>query len=193
MLRCLLFGATLCLPVALDAQTNAASPTQIDSLQMDMYYAKKRILELITDMDGRTERIKALEVENYLLNKKLTELETRIKALQADSPAEASPDGGTDTTISPSPQLFVAHTHDSGGLISLYRREIDSAQAENFVAEADCETVGAWFEDSFSIRDYNAFFVRSDRGVRVCEKLINGWHSLRAGETKRAHVITEPF
>ena len=237
MLRSLLLGAVLCLPVALDAQTDAASPPRIDALQTDMRLVKEKFLDLLTDMDYWTERIKALEVQNYLLMERLAELENgegdddlsrrvagleerafseefvakladsletlqdlglrldeleaRIGTTQAGSPSEALPRDGAPTPISPTLQSYLAHTDGSGRLISIYRHEIGATQAENLVAAADCESIGTWFEESFSARDYNAFFVRSDRGVRVCEKLRGGWRSLRAGETRRAHLITE--
>ena len=238
MLRCLIFGVALCLPVALDAQTNSASASRIEALQSDMRLVKQKFLELLTDMDDWTDRINALEVENHLLKKRLAELETgegdedlydrvtvleelaipedfvaklegsmkelqsldlrlerleaRIGTTQAGRPAEAAAHDSTATHISAQQQPPVARTDDNGRLISVYRREIDTVQAKNLVAEADCETVGKWFDERFPTRDYNAFFARSDRGVRVCERLRDGWRSLRAGETRRAHVITVP-
>ena len=241
MIRCLLFGAAFCLPVAMYAQTNAVSPAQIASLQTDMRLVKQKFLELLTEMDDWTNRIKALEVQNHSLMERLNELETetgardedlsgrvavleehaisedfvakvednleglqslnrrfeeleaRIGAAQVSSSAEVPSADGADPPNLPLERSFVARTDDSGRLISLYRREIDSAQVEILVLEDDCEMVGAWFDRSFATRDYNAFFVRSDRGVRVCEKLSGGWRSLRASETRRAHVIMEPL
>ena len=184
---------------------------RIRALEVENHRLKERLAELETG--GRVEdlsnRVAILEghvmQENFVAqmedsNEKLQSLsvrvellEVRIDASQVGSPGGGLVDNGTGAAISPLPQSFVARTDESGRLISIYRREIDTSQAKILVAETDCETVGEWFEESFATRDYNAFFIRSDRGVRVCEKLNQGWRSLRVGETRRAHVITEPL
>lgn len=128
------------------------------------------------------------------LLQRLAEAEAQIAALQADD-AGLGENGGSRVEAPPIPPIgnapFEAETGSSGRLTVYFKSQITNTLATVLPTRDNCGSAGTWFDETYAVSDYRAFFVREDNVVLVCSRSRVGWRVLRGNNTTRAHYVKE--